>query len=104
MTTQEPQQENAKPEMVMVQDLDHFINLLVRWHDTKVRVLKHMESIPEDAVVEIEGVDHKFTAEMRQGFKVGITVALAELGTLPFGFETDDESPVTDEQPEPKAA
>lgn len=79
------------PPTIEVTDLSHFIKLLVRWHDTKVRLLKHMNDIPEDAVVEIDGVDHKFTPEMRQGFNLGVTVALAELGTLPFGFETDDE-------------
>lgn len=99
------QQQSEKPETIPVEGLDHFINLLVRWHDTKCRLLKHMEDVPEDAVVEIDGVDHVFTPEMRQGFKLGITIALAELGTLPFSFETDEqESPVTDEQPEPKAA
>lgn len=81
----------AKPETVEVHDLDHFIKLLVRWHDTKIRMLKHMEEIPEGTVVEIEGVDHAFTAEMRRGFSLGITIALAELGTLPFAFETEDD-------------
>lgn len=81
------------PETVYVEDLDHFITLLVRWHDTKCRLLKHMESIPADAVVEIDGVDHTFTPEMREGFKLGITIALAELGTLPFAAETDEEEP-----------
>ena len=91
--------ENQAPETIQVESLDQFVQYLVRWHDTKVRLLKHMETIPEDAVVEIEGVDHAFTPEMRQGFKLGITVALAELGTLPFGFETDDEeSPAANDE------
>ena len=93
--------QTEKPETIEVNDLDHFIKLLVRWHDTKCRLLKHMEEIPEDAVVEIDGVDHTFTPEMRQGFKLGITIALAELGQLPFGFETDDEE--TPAANEPKA-
>lgn len=98
--TEAENQTQEKPETIQVQDLDHFINLLVRWHDTKCRLLKHMETIPEDAVVEIDGEDHTFTPEMRQGFKLGITIALAELGTLPFSFEVEEqESPVTDEQP-----
>ena len=78
-------------ETVHVTDLDQFVTLLIRWHDTKVRLLKHMETIPEDAVVEIDGVDHAFSPEMRQGFKLGITVALSELGTLPFAAEVDEE-------------
>jgi hypothetical protein len=91
--------ENQAPETIQVESLDQFVQYLVRWHDTKVRLLKHMETIPEDAVVEIEGVDHAFTPEMRQGFKLGITIALAELGTLPFGFETDDEeSPAANDE------
>ena len=84
---------------IQVESLDQFVQYLVRWHDTKCRLLKHMETIPEDAVVEIDGVDHTFTPEMRQGFKLGITIALAELGTLPFGFETDDEeSPAANDE------
>lgn len=88
------------PATVEVTDLDHFIKLLVRWHDTKIRMLKHMEEIPEGTVVEIEGVDHEFTAEMRRGFSLGITIALAELGSLPFAFETDDdeEAPATNDE------
>lgn len=87
------------PETIQVESLDQFVQYLVRWHETKVALLKHMEKIPEDAVVEIDGVDQAFTPEMREGFKLGITVALAELGTLPFGFETDDEeSPAANDE------
>lgn len=91
------QQTPEQVETVQVEDLDQFVTLLVRWHDTKVRLLKHMEGIPEDAVVEIEGVDHVFTPEMRQGFKLGITVALAELGTLPFAAEAVEEPPAAND-------
>ena len=91
--TQSPEQ----VETVQVEDLDQFVTLLVRWHDTKVRLLKHMESIPDDAVVEINGVDHVFTPEMRQGFKLGITVALSELGTLPFAAEAVEEIPAAND-------
>ena len=95
--TQE-QQQPAVPETVQVQSLDHFITLLIRWHDTKVRLLKHMEEIPEGAVIEIEGTDKAFTGDLREGFKLGIFVALAELGTLPFAVEMDEEESATDEQ------
>lgn len=84
-------------ETVQVDDLDQFVRLLIAWHDTKCRVLKHMNDIPEDAVVEIDGVDHQFTPEMRRGFALGIHVALSELGTLPFAAETDEEQPTTNE-------
>lgn len=91
--------ENQAPETIQVESLDQFVQYLVRWHETKVALLKHMETIPADAVVEIDGVDHTFTPEMREGFKLGITIALAELGTLPFGFETDDEeSPAANDE------
>lgn len=91
--------ENQAPETIQVESLDQFVQYLVRWHETKVALLKHMETIPADAVVEIDGVDRAFTPEMREGFKLGITIALAELGTLPFGFETDDEeSPAANDE------
>jgi hypothetical protein len=82
-----------KPETIFVNDLDHFITLLVRWHDTKCRLLKHMCDIPADATFEIDGVDQPFTPEMRKGFILAIDIALAELGTLPFAAETDEEEP-----------
>lgn len=88
-----------KAETIQVTDLNQFVTLLIRWHDTKVRLLKHMEQIPEDAVVEIDGVDHAFTPEMRQGFNLGITIALSELGTLPFAAEVDEE-PVASNDPQ----
>jgi hypothetical protein len=85
-------------ETVQVTDLDQFVNLLIRWHDTKVRLLKHMQEIPADAVVEIDGVDHAFTPEMRQGFNLGITIALSELGNLPFAAEVDEEPAASNDE------
>lgn len=95
--SEQQEQTTEVPDTVQVQSLDHFITLLIRWHDTKVRLLKHMTEIPEGAVVEIEGVDKAFTGDLREGFKLGITVALAELGNLPFAVEMDDEQPAANE-------
>lgn len=83
-------------ETVQVTDLDQFVNLLIRWHDTKCRLLKHMEGIPEGTVIEIDGKDEEFTGELRRGFMLGITVALSELGTLPFAAEVDEEPAAND--------
>lgn len=88
---QEAQQAPQQAETIEVTDLDQFVRMLIAWHDTKCRLLKHMLDIPADATVEIDGVDQPFTPEMRQGFALGIDIALAELGTLPFAAEADEE-------------
>jgi len=98
--TQEPSVEAVKdavPETVYVDDMGHFIELLVRWHDTKVRLLKHMEQIPDGTVIQFDDVEQAFTGDMRQGFMLGVRVALAELGELPFAAEVDDSEPAAND-------
>ena len=69
--------------------------MLSSWHTKKVATLKHMQNIPETAEVSI-GTDAPIviTGEFRKGFQLGISLALAELGELPFVAELEESAAV----------
>ena len=82
--------------LLAVNDLDQFVQLLASWHTKKVATLKHMQSIPDTAEVSIgEGAPIKITGEFREGFLLGLSLALSELGELPFVAEMEDPSSAT---------
>jgi hypothetical protein len=83
------------PETLNVSNIDDFVSLLTGWHVTKVKVLEHMLSIPEGTEVEFEGQTLVLTADILKGFVIGLNVALAELGILPFAAV--EESTTSDE-------
>lgn len=73
-------------EIINVEDLDTFVHLLTEWHAGKVAVLEHMKLIPSGSEVTLnDGPPITMTDEYREGFIMGLTVGLMELGTLPFG-------------------
>lgn len=76
-----------------INDLDRFVAVLMDWHQTKVKVLEHLLEIPEGAeVVFNEGATQELTGDLRQGFLIGLSVALIELGNLPFAVEESTET------------
>lgn len=83
------QEAPALPDTVAINDLDSFVRVLMAWHGNKVAVVNHMKSIPEGTEVEVGDVTHVLTGEYLEGFKLGLAVALHELGTLPFVAETE---------------
>jgi hypothetical protein len=88
-----PKTENHTPEdTVPVEDMDQFVKLLSNWHTSKVGMLKHMYDIPEGTEAELNGGDKVIMAgDILKGFRMGITMALAELGSLPFVAELEDQ-------------
>jgi hypothetical protein len=90
---------NQKPETVVVQDIDQFIQLLNGWHQDKVKTLEHMLSVPEGTEVRFndEG-PQTLTGDMLKGFVIGLSLGLMELGTLPFAAEMDD-TPASSDEP-----
>ena len=79
--------------MITVNDLDTFVQYLIKWHSTKITLLQHMQQIPEGTTVQAMGEDaemHPLEGDMLKGFKFGLEVALAELGALPFAIEFED--------------
>lgn len=82
--------------LLAVNDLDQFVQLLASWHTKRVATLKHMQNIPDTAEVSIgEGPPVKLTGEFREGFLLGLSLALSELGELPFVAEMEDSSSAT---------
>lgn len=78
-------------DILEIKDLDHFVGMLTRWHTHKVAVLKHMLEVPRDAEVTLnDGVPRKLDGPFRDGFELGVTLALSELGKLPFVAEMEE--------------
>jgi len=76
---------------VEVTDMHQFIELLSRWHTNRISRMKHMLEVPETAEVVIGDAEAvRMTGDFRKGFDLGITLALAELGTLPFVAELEE--------------
>ena len=87
----------VKSEMLAVTDLDHFISLLVDWHNRQVATVKHLQTVPEGIKLIIgEGEEAKeqvLEGQFLDGFKLGIDLAVNYLGTLPFKAEYVDVPP-----------
>ena len=83
------------PDTIEITDLDQFIGLLSRWHAHKLNVLKHMLEVPETAEVSI-GDEPPVTVagDFRKGYQLGISLALSELGELPFLAELGESAAV----------
>lgn len=90
---------NQKSETVVVSDIDQFIQLLSGWHENKVKTLEHMLTIPEGVEVRFNSeAPQILSGDLHKGFIMGLSLALMELGTLPFGVEIDD-SPAAPDEP-----
>ena len=74
---------------LVIEDMNQFVQILVAWHSEKVKVLEHMLQVPDGSVMETNGIKATLTGDLLAGFKAGIELALMELGTLPFAYETD---------------
>lgn len=92
---------NQKSETVVVADIDQFIQLLSGWHQNKVKTLEHMLSVPEGTEVTFnEEAQQILSGDLHKGFVMGLSLALMELGTLPFAVEMDVEAnPETTNEP-----
>ena len=87
-------QENQ--DTLVIEDMNQFVQILVAWLSEKVKVLEHMLLIPDGTVMELDGTDHNLTGDMLICFRAGLSVALAELGSLPFMYETEAEEAAND--------
>ena len=81
--------EAQKPDLIPIQNIDHFIHLIVGWHNNRVAILKHMLSLPAGTQMQINETESVvMDGERLEGFKDGLGLALMELGDLPFVVET----------------
>lgn len=80
---------------IEIEDLTQFVRMLSAWHGQKVKTLEHMLEVPDGTEMVVTG-DEPYTAIMTGdtlvGFKAGLQLALMELGTLPFLYETEPEA------------
>lgn len=91
----------ATPDTLVIEDMNQFVQILVAWHSERVQALEHMLQVPDGTVMETNGIDATLTGDLLVGFKAGIELALMELGTLPFAYETDPPEAANDSaQPE----
>ena len=83
--------EAQKPELIPIQNIDHFIHLIVGWHNNRVALLKHMMALPAGTEMQVdENKTVVMDGERLEGFKDGLGLALMELGDLPFVVETEE--------------
>ena len=76
---------------VMVEDLDQFVQVLMAWHANKVAMLRHMKDIPEGTeATQDDQPPVIMTGDVLKGFRMGLDLALEELGTLPFEAELEE--------------
>jgi hypothetical protein len=84
------------PETIPVNDLDHFVRMLSGWHTNRVARVKHLLEVPETAEVTIgEDEAMQVSGDFRKGFHLGLSLAIAELGELPFVAEMEESQSAT---------
>lgn len=86
---------DEKSETIDIKDLDTFVAALNMWHTGAVKTIEHILDVPEGTEVEVEtkSGDMKtiaLTGNTHSAFLLGITIALEQLGTLPFKVEYED--------------
>lgn len=85
----------SKDDMIAINDLDQFIALLTDWHNRQVATIKHLQEAPAGIKVLVgegtEAVEHVLEGKFREGFQLGLGLALNYLGVLPFMAEYSDE-------------
>lgn len=93
--TEATQEAPVAPATIEIEDLDQFVKILASWHAQKVKILERMLTVPDGTEMVVTGdepVTAILTGDMLVGFKAGLNLSLMELGTLPFGYETEPEA------------
>lgn len=97
----QPTPQPAAPEdTVDINDLDRFVHALTHWHTNKVALMEHMKSVPEGSQVSAgDEPPLMLMGDTLKGFQLGLSLALSELGKLPFVAELEDEAEVAPVNP-----
>ena len=80
------------PDIIEIDDLSQFVQILTSWHAEKCALVQHWLAVPEDTAFEINDETLVLTGPALAGFKFGIEMAMMQLGTLPFIAEIEDEA------------
>lgn len=86
-TLEEDLNEQPDPDedaLLIVDSLEQFAAHVIHWHAQRVSRLRHMLEVPEGTEMEYNGRLLQLSGDVRDAFLAGVTVALAELGELPF--------------------
>ena len=77
------------------------IQQLTDWHASRVSQLQEIAGTPPEQLCEIQYGDEciQLTAEMHIGLKLGLHIALMQLGRLPISLYTTNDKDNNDEQP-----
>lgn len=95
--TDEKSTEPQVPENQEVNDLDTFVKLLASWHGKRVKRLEDILMTPEGTEVTMgNGEPFILKEDGLKGFRIGVALALSQLGQLPFAVEFE---PPSDDQP-----
>jgi hypothetical protein len=78
---------------IEIENLDHFVALITGWHNHKMDILRHMKEVPTGTSVTFDNEEMTMEGDLLKGFLIGLTVALSEVSTLPFGYETEGNEP-----------
>ena len=90
MTEVEDQEEVS--EIMEVENMEHFIAIMTHWHGTRVQELEQIMQVPEGVSVTFnEEAPVALVGDLRQGFIMGVSLALMRIGTLPFVVQDVDE-------------
>lgn len=86
--------QHALPEdSIPVENLNDFVRMLAGWHANAVTKVQHLQQVPVDSVFQVEDeTEIVMTPPVLAGFKLGIELAMDQLGTLPFAVELEDET------------
>ncbi len=101
MSEEVAQQEAPNPELLQVEDLDHFIALLTDWHNRQAAIVAHLQQVPQGVTMLLEQgegeepQERTMEGDFLDGFRIGLGMALNYLGKLPFLAEYQDVPPVT---------
>lgn len=69
----------------LVDSLQEFIPIYQDWHSKQVKTVEHFLTVPEGQITETEGEPELvLEGDVLRGFKMGLSIALHYLGTLPF--------------------
>ena len=91
MIAEDDKEMDAADTELPIEDLDHFVTILVDWHQRQVATVEHMQHIPAGTDIRVEGEeDLTLEGKTLTAFKMGLSIGLTCLGTLPFNAEFVD--------------